>query len=104
MCNLKFEKIYIKKKRICYSNMTLIFVDFQENNFQYFKLKDVIVLPRIFFFGRYFKQPELLDRVPFCFLVVGGICASLQLLGTLLIRDPPKTDPQQLIGGEPVRI
>ncbi|XP_052217849.1 uncharacterized protein LOC127835450 isoform X2 [Dreissena polymorpha] len=37
---------------------------------------------------RYFTQPDLLDRVPYSFLVLGGLCFLLQVLGLLCIREP----------------
>lgn len=36
----------------------------------------------------YFTQPELLERVPDLFLIIGGICAGLQLLGSIFLQDP----------------
>ncbi|XP_052785091.1 uncharacterized protein LOC128220649 [Mya arenaria] len=41
---------------------------------------------------RYFTQPDLLDRVPFCFLVLAGSYFGMQIIGTLLISDPPSQD------------
>ena len=51
---------------------------------------------------RYFNQPELLDRVPSSFLLVGGICAALQLLGIFLVRVPPGKDQEPLISDQSV--
>ena len=33
----------------------------------------------------YFTQLELLERVPDLFLIIGGICAGLQLLGSIFL-------------------
>ncbi|CAI9721001.1 Hypothetical predicted protein [Octopus vulgaris] len=38
---------------------------------------------------RYFSQPEVLDRVPICFLILGAMFAVMQLTGSLMIRNPP---------------
>ncbi|XP_046342150.1 oxalate:formate antiporter-like [Haliotis rufescens] len=37
----------------------------------------------------YFSQPELLQRVPWVFVLTGGIYAAMQLVGVLLLSDPP---------------
>lgn len=38
----------------------------------------------------YFTDPELLDRIPVLFLVLGGTYAVLQLVGSLLLTNPPE--------------
>ncbi|KAL5003931.1 hypothetical protein ScPMuIL_017387 [Solemya velum] len=42
--------------------------------------------------ARYFTQEDMLDRVPYCFLIIGGTYAVVQLIGVLLIRDPPSEE------------
>ncbi|XP_060560281.1 uncharacterized protein LOC132720223 [Ruditapes philippinarum] len=44
--------------------------------------------------GRYFTQPELLDRVPTCFLILSASYFALQLIGIACISDPPITSSQ----------
>lgn len=39
---------------------------------------------------KYFTQPELLERVPSVFLVLGGTYAVMQLIGSLLLANPPE--------------
>ena len=39
---------------------------------------------------KYFTDPELLDRVPLLFLVLGGTYAVMQLVGSLLLTNPPE--------------
>ena len=38
----------------------------------------------------YFSDPEVLNRIPYTFLVLGGSYAVLQLLGSVLLTDPPE--------------
>lgn len=38
---------------------------------------------------KYFTDAELLDRVPTLFLILGGTYAVMQLVGSLLVTDPP---------------
>jgi MFS family permease len=38
----------------------------------------------------YFFDPDLIHRVPYVFLVLGGIFAGMQLVGSLLLVDPPE--------------
>ena len=38
---------------------------------------------------KYFTQREILDRVPYVFLIIGGICALFQLVALLFLNDPP---------------
>ena len=38
---------------------------------------------------KFFTDPELIARVPFVFLILGGTYAIMQLIGSLLITDPP---------------
>ncbi|XP_052217852.1 uncharacterized protein LOC127835450 isoform X4 [Dreissena polymorpha] len=50
---------------------------------------------------RYFTQPDLLDRVPYSFLVLGGLCFLLQVLGLLCIREPaPESYGQTFIADD----
>ncbi|OWF45029.1 MFS-type transporter YhjX [Mizuhopecten yessoensis] len=44
-----------------------------------------------FFFYRYFDQDSVLDRVPRMFLVLGGCYAAIQLVGVILLKDPPES-------------
>ena len=37
----------------------------------------------------YFTDPDLLDRVPFVFLILGGSYAVMQFIGSILIVNPP---------------
>ena len=39
---------------------------------------------------KYFTDPEVLNRIPYTFLVLGGSYAVLQLLGSVLLTDPPE--------------
>lgn len=41
------------------------------------------------FDGEYFTDPELISRVPWMFLLMGGIYAGIQLIGSLMITTPP---------------
>lgn len=41
---------------------------------------------------KYFFQPELLNRVPYLFLIMGGICALFQFIGSLFLVNPPITN------------
>ena len=43
----------------------------------------------------YFTDPEVLNRIPYTFLVLGGSYAVLQLLGSVLLTDPPEHYLQQ---------
>ena len=38
---------------------------------------------------KYFTDPDLLNRVPTLFLILGGTYAVMQLIGSLLVTDPP---------------
>ena len=38
---------------------------------------------------KFFTDPELIARVPFVFLILGGSYAIMQLIGSLLLTDPP---------------
>ncbi|XP_035680848.1 oxalate:formate antiporter-like isoform X2 [Branchiostoma floridae] len=40
--------------------------------------------------SKYFDNKEILDKVPVCFLMLGGTYAAIQLLGALMIADPPE--------------
>lgn len=48
-----------------------------------------LIIKKHFSFCRYFSEPELLDRVPNVFLLLGGCYAILQLIGSLLLGNPP---------------
>ena len=39
---------------------------------------------------RYFGDADILDRIPKVFLLLGGIYAGMQIIGCLLITDPPE--------------
>lgn len=39
---------------------------------------------------KFFTDPDLLHRVPFLFLILGGSYAVMQLVGSLLLTNPPK--------------
>ncbi|XP_072034077.1 apicoplast pyruvate carrier 1-like [Amphiura filiformis] len=39
---------------------------------------------------KYFGQEEILAKVPSCFLLIGGIYALIQLIGVLLLAEPPE--------------
>lgn len=41
------------------------------------------------FFCRYFTENAVLKKVPSCFLLLGGCYAALQLIGCLMLADPP---------------
>ncbi|XP_021364600.1 uncharacterized protein LOC110457592 [Mizuhopecten yessoensis] len=49
-----------------------------------------------FFFYRYFDQDSVLDRVPRMFLVLGGCYAAIQLVGVILLKDPPESISEQV--------
>ncbi|KAK0042317.1 oxalate:formate antiporter, partial [Biomphalaria pfeifferi] len=40
----------------------------------------------------YFTQPEVLNRIPTLFLVLGGLTVGLQMIGVLLLRNPEEGD------------
>ena len=42
----------------------------------------------------YFKDDDLLDRVPLIFPILGGIYAVMQLIGSLLIVNPPEKEEE----------
>ena len=44
----------------------------------------VVMLP-----FRYFTDPDLLDRVPTCFLILAGSYAAMQILGIIMVTRPP---------------
>ena len=44
----------------------------------------------------YFRDKDLLDRVPFVFLILGGTYAVMQLVGSLFIVNPPHNLESQL--------
>ncbi|KAL3848576.1 hypothetical protein ACJMK2_019426 [Sinanodonta woodiana] len=50
---------------------------------------------------RYFSDDDLLDRVPTCFLILGGIYSGMQIIGIILITSPPaeETDIEVAIQG-----
>ncbi|CEL93328.1 unnamed protein product [Vitrella brassicaformis CCMP3155] len=41
---------------------------------------------------RYYTAPDVLDRVPTLFLALGGTFAAIQLLGALMLSNPPDED------------
>eukprot|EP00918_Siedleckia_nematoides_P070629 GHVU01154264.1.p1 GENE.GHVU01154264.1~~GHVU01154264.1.p1 ORF type:complete len:462 (-),score=81.78 GHVU01154264.1:695-2080(-) len=43
---------------------------------------------------KYFTDPEVLDRVPSLFIFLGVIFAGLQLVGSLMLIDPPADDAE----------
>ncbi|KAL4219844.1 hypothetical protein ACF0H5_020255 [Mactra antiquata] len=43
---------------------------------------------------RYFTQEEVLDKVPSCFLILGGIYFGLQILGIVCLAEPPSISKQ----------
>ncbi|XP_067669940.1 uncharacterized MFS-type transporter YhjX-like [Haliotis asinina] len=45
----------------------------------------------------YFSQSELLQRVPWVFVLTGGIYATMQLVGVLLIADPPTQEEVKIV-------
>ena len=38
---------------------------------------------------KYFTDPDLIERIPWMFVIMGGSYAVMQLIGSLLITDPP---------------
>ena len=38
---------------------------------------------------KYFIDPDLIERIPWTFIIMGGCFAVIQLIGSLLITDPP---------------
>eukprot|EP00117_Sycon_ciliatum_P001390 scpid48894/ scgid7074/ Oxalate:formate antiporter; Oxalate:formate antiport protein; Oxalate:formate exchange protein len=47
-----------------------------------------------YFGGKDPKQAELLERVPHCFLLLGLIYACMQVVGCLLLSNPPEAEPE----------
>ncbi|XP_021344893.1 uncharacterized protein LOC110444864, partial [Mizuhopecten yessoensis] len=45
---------------------------------------------------KYFDQDSVLDRVPRMFLVLGGCYAAIQLVGVILLKDPPESISEQV--------
>ncbi|XP_067669939.1 uncharacterized MFS-type transporter YhjX-like [Haliotis asinina] len=45
----------------------------------------------------FFSQPELLQRVPWVFVLTGGMYATMQLVGVLLIADPPTQEEVKVV-------
>ncbi|XP_059159550.1 oxalate:formate antiporter-like [Physella acuta] len=41
---------------------------------------------------KYFDQPDVLDQVPYIFLILGGCYAGMQLIGSLLLCNPPPVE------------
>ena len=41
-------------------------------------------------FYRYFGQEDILAKVPSCFLLIGGVYALIQLIGVILLSEPPE--------------
>ncbi|XP_033733057.1 oxalate:formate antiporter-like isoform X2 [Pecten maximus] len=45
---------------------------------------------------KYFDQDSILDRVPSMFLILGGCYAAMQLIGVILLKDPPEGLNEQI--------
>ena len=45
---------------------------------------------------KYFEDPKVLANIPSLFLWLGGFFAALQMLGLILLQEPPQK-PQQLL-------
>ena len=41
----------------------------------------------------YFEHPDVLSKVPYSFLIFGGVYMAMQVLGSLLLTNPPATTP-----------
>ena len=54
-----------------------------------------IIISHKTIFTRYFEDPEVLRNVPKLFLLLGGIFASLQIIGLLLIQVRSKYEIEQ---------
>ena len=52
---------------------------------------------------KYFTDPELLSRVPTLFLILGGTYAVMQLVGSLLVTDPPPSYLTETSNGNTVQ-
>lgn len=48
---------------------------------------------------KYFTQREILDRVPYVFLIIGGICALFQLVALIFLSDPPSSESNKSLSG-----
>ncbi|XP_048246409.1 uncharacterized protein LOC124122976 [Haliotis rufescens] len=46
---------------------------------------------------KYFTQPEVLERVPWVFVLTGGLYAAIQLVGVLLISEPPQVSTENTL-------
>lgn len=44
------------------------------------------------FLSRYFSQDVVLDQVPWMFILLGGCYAFMQLIGSLLLCNPPYSE------------
>ncbi|KAK6195536.1 hypothetical protein SNE40_000945 [Patella caerulea] len=44
---------------------------------------------------KFFHQSDVLDKVPDCFLLLGGCYVAMQLLGCLLLSNPPQSESLQ---------
>ncbi|KAL5477222.1 hypothetical protein EMCRGX_G023987 [Ephydatia muelleri] len=42
----------------------------------------------------YFEHPDVLSKVPYSFLIFGGVYMAMQVLGSLLLTNPPATMPE----------
>ncbi|XP_064615450.1 oxalate:formate antiporter-like isoform X2 [Liolophura sinensis] len=51
----------------------------------------------------YFDEARVLDKVPYCFLLLGGIYAALSLIGVLLLQNPPDWNIEENIIAEEER-
>lgn len=49
-------------------------------------------------FYRHFTHPDILDRVPVAFLILGGILLALQIIGFILLRPKPLESVSNEIG------
>ncbi|KAK7091678.1 oxalate:formate antiporter-like [Littorina saxatilis] len=52
----------------------------------------------------YFTQPEILDRVPTLFLILGGTYAAMQFVAFFLISDPPVEHTTDHLPGESYKV
>ena len=47
---------------------------------------------KVFQLRRFFTQDDVLEKVPSMFLILGGCYAVMQLIGCLLLRNPPSRE------------
>lgn len=48
----------------------------------------------------YFEHPDVLSKIPYSFLIFGGTYMAMQILGSLLLTNPPITIPRGPAGGD----